>query len=72
MSYKRKEGKMKFDISTPPVASENTGEYLERLSSWLYKLSERLNVTLSNLGKDNFSESVGNKLFGKEDNDDNL
>lgn len=63
---------MKFDISTPPVMSENTGEYLERLSSWLYKLSERLNVTLGNLGKDNFSEETGEKLFGKEQSNDNV
>lgn len=63
---------MKFDISTPPVVSDNTGEYLERLSSWLYKLSERLNVTLANLGKDNFPGEVGEKLFGKEESNDNL
>ncbi len=63
---------MKFDISTPPVVTDNTGEYLERLSSWLYKLSERLNVTLANLGKENFNEAAGKKLFGEEEADDNL
>lgn len=63
---------MKFDISTPPGMTDNTGEYLERLSSWLYKLSERLNVTLANLGKDNFNKIAGEKLFGEEESNDNI
>ena len=63
---------MKFDITSPPAYNGDAGDYLERLSSWLYKLSERLNVSLGNLGKDNFNEVTAAKLFGEEEADDNL
>ena len=64
---------MKFNISRPPAYRGNTGEYLERLSSWLYTLSEGLNVTLSNLGEDNFSADAREKLlWEKEEKDGNL
>ena len=61
---------MKFNISRPPAYRGNTGEYLERLSSWLYTLSEGLNVTLSNLGEDNFSADARKKLLLKKEDED--
>ena len=61
---------MKFNISRPPAYRGNTGEYLERLSSWLYTLSEGLNVTLSNLGEENFSADARKKLLLKKEDED--
>lgn len=64
---------MKFNISRPPVYRGNANEYLERLSSWLYALSEGLNVTLSNLGEENLSADAREKLFlKKEETDGNI
>jgi hypothetical protein len=64
---------MKFNISRPPAYRGNTKEYLERLSSWLYILSEGLNVALSNLGEENFSADGREKLFlNKEEKDGNV
>ncbi|MBQ2730155.1 MAG: hypothetical protein IJF69_05220 [Clostridia bacterium] len=63
---------MKFNISRPPTGG-NTKEQLERLTSWLYVLSENLNVTLANLGEENFSEGFQKKLLeGKEERNDNV
>lgn len=64
---------MKFNISAPPHSESGDMKLqLERLESWLYILSERLNAVLANLGKDNFSADAREKLFGeKEEKDDN-
>lgn len=63
---------MKFNLDRPPVGRENTKEQLERLTSWLFYLCESLNVTLANLGEDNFSADAREKLFShKEENNDN-
>lgn len=63
---------MKFNLERPPVGRENTKEQIERLTSWLFYLCESLNVTLSNLGEDNFSADAREKLFvKKEGKDDN-
>lgn len=61
---------MKFNIPTPPMEASGR-EQEERLLSWLCALSESLNVTLSNLTEDNFSPSVKEKLFGKEEKEEN-
>ena len=63
---------MKFNLNRPPVGTGNTKEQLERINSWLFYLYESLNVTLSNLGEDNFSDDARKKLFtDKEVRDDN-
>ncbi len=63
---------MKFNMNRPPSATNNTKEHLDRLTSWLFMLCESLNVTLSNLGEDNFSADARERLFvNKEEKDDN-
>lgn len=67
----REDKKLKFKIPRPPAEGENTKKQLESLVSWLCILAESLNVTLSNLSEENFSEGARKKLFDKkeEDND---
>ena len=67
-----KEWKMKFKISRPPTEGDDLRERLDKLTGWLYSLSDSLNVTLENLGEDNFNKSFLNNLKqGKENSGDN-
>lgn len=61
---------MKFKISRPPIDGRNTEEKLERILSWLYSLSEQLNVVLENLTEENFSNDAKEKLFKRKENED--
>ncbi|MBE6587480.1 MAG: hypothetical protein E7647_03590 [Ruminococcaceae bacterium] len=63
---------MKFNVNRPPMGGDNANQRLDRLTSWLYSLSEALNVTLSNLGEDNFSDDARERIFcNKEEKNDN-
>jgi len=54
------------------MGGDNANQRLDRLTSWLYSLSEALNVTLSNLGEDNFSDDARERIFcNKEEKNDN-
>ena len=61
---------MKIKIKRPPTEGETVEKRLERLTSWLYTLSETLNVTLANLSEDNFNEKARERLFVKKEEDD--
>lgn len=64
---------MKFNIHRPPDIKGGREGNMSELVLWLYVLSERLNVVLSNLSEENFSPSAREKLFkGKEENNDNI
>lgn len=61
---------MKFNLNRPPIGSGNTKEQLDRITSWLFILYESLNVTLSNLGEENFSADMKEKLIIKKEESD--
>lgn len=61
---------MKFKISRPPADGKNTEEKLERILSWLYSLSEQLNIVLENLTEENFASSAREKIFERKENED--
>ncbi|GEM_PF-2088423 len=64
---------MKFRVTRPPSGGDDLRERVDRLCSWLAGLSESLNVVLSNLGEDNFSDKAKKQLFeGKEEKDGEL
>jgi len=61
---------MKFNIGRPPTEGKDLNEKLTRLTSWLCTLSESLNVVLSSLGEENFSDKAREKLFEKKEVED--
>ena len=61
---------MKFNVPMPPNGEDQgLSQRLDRLTSWLYMLTERLNAALDNLGEENFSKAAAKRLFEKEEED---
>lgn len=49
---------MKLKVETPPMLTGTAEQQLRTVYSYLFRLSENLNVALSNLNEDNFSSAV--------------
>ncbi|MCI8611714.1 MAG: hypothetical protein HFE66_07340 [Clostridiales bacterium] len=52
---------MKFHMDPPPVTEEAQNNTAQ-LISWLYSLTDTLNVVLANLGYENFNRDVRAQL----------
>lgn len=66
---------MKFNISPPPDTSGSPSQRIDELYSWLYALTETLNVTLSCLSAENFNsetKELFKNLKERTSNGDNL
>lgn len=57
---------MKINIDPPPVRDGNTEEKLRALLSWLYKLTETLNVAFESLGMENLNSETKAKIESGE------
>ena len=63
---------MRFYIQSPPTGTGNSEEQLRLLTSWLYSLTETLNVTLNCLGTENFNEQTRALIRGDSERTENV
>jgi len=54
-------------LSTPPVLSGTELQQIAKLRSYLYSLSEQLNMSLNNISSDSFSTETLDEISGKQE-----